>query len=126
MKTDNLGYYTERDFDEVIHMTSRVDYREEAIQHYFLFETYKNPGWDVEERELVTDIKLIYKIHPGNYSSQAVSPDEYYGYSELVAYDHSNVVEFSTGEKVDPKSVLSPQEYETYMQEIADLIDDYS
>lgn len=124
MKADNLDYYQERDFDETVYASNSKYYYEELVKnHYFPFETYKNPGWDVEERELSTKVKLVFKVYRGNYSSQADNPDEYYGYRELIAWDVSDVVEYSTGGKVDPEMILSHQEYENYKQEIDNLIE---
>ncbi len=125
MKSNNIFSldYQERDFDEVVYCSSRNYYYEEVVEnHYFPFETYKNPDWDVEERELFTRVKFVFKVYRGTYSSQADNPDEYCGYRELIAWDVSDVVEYSTGEKVDPEIVLNHQEYEAYKQEIDELI----
>ena len=117
LREDDLDF---RDFDDFGYRLSRkFRYNDEKVQ--FVFTSEAEYGYEIE---LTTYLDLAWRIKPGTYSSYALDPEEYYDQYELIAWEVSRV-EDEFGDKVDPKDLLTKEEFERYTADLGEFLDNY-
>lgn len=113
---DNLDRYTEDDFEDIVYYNPRKAYYEEETKYYpFVYEDSEG------EKEILCTVNVCWRVVPPDYKSWD-SPEDYYGYTELVAWDVV-AVEDSEGEPVDVEKVLTPEQLHRYNSEIDAFVD---
>lgn len=112
---DKTEDYTEEYYDEVCTPSTRqIRYEEETKYFTFLYEIYDQDG--PSDKELLVEIELCYKVIPPDCTTWD-SDWDYYGYRELTAWDVVSV-QNEEGQEVDPKNILTAEDFIRYNSEI--------
>ena len=115
---DNIGDYDESDFDDYHSTNPKKPYSvEETLEHHFDYTDAYG-----EDQQLYTEIYATYKVVPGSYSYDAPSDLDYQGYAELQEWVINTCIS-STESVVQPKEVLTPEQFQEYTLDLINFIE---
>lgn len=114
---DNISDYYEDDFDDYYTNPKKPYSVEEILEHHF---DYTDANGD--ERQLHTEVQVIWDVVPGSYSYDAPSDLDYRGYTELQECS-TNACISSTESVVQPKEVLTPEQFQQYNLDLIKFIE---
>ena len=112
------SHYSEEDFDYILYQpSSKKPYLDpELKQFYFVYED----AWGTEY-ELFTTVECLWKVVRPDPSSWD-SPEDYYGYTELKAWEVLSV-EDHEGNEVEPEDVLTEKQLLAYTQGLEEFVE---
>lgn len=121
MKLENLEFYgeNEEDFSEILYQSRKKYYKQ--VEDYFILE--------IQNEVCVVYVYLVYKITPGEYSSFSESPDDYFGQTELVAWDIKEIhrgFDIESWKHEDFIKTLDKEEMMCFNSELKKFIDQQS
>lgn len=88
-------------------------------KHYFF------PYLDLQgnEQELITHVECFYRVTHGTFDPKEDSDWDFRGYTDLMSWDVF-LVENNEGSEVDPKDVLTPEQFLDYNEGLDEFIGD--
>jgi len=109
------------DFGDFSYRLSRKHRYEDTKETFYFLSEDSNE----DEIELCTDVEFVYRVIPAKSQFQAETDLEVSDQYELIAWSVGGTTEYTSGDVVDPRKVLTQEEFQRYTADLESFISSF-